>query len=55
MVANILIAIGFFFTGLISGMWCTVKAYQKALDEWKKSGDEYIYKVTNTCRLMYEL
>lgn len=38
MVANILIAIGFFFTGLISGMWCTVKAYQKALDEWKKSG-----------------
>ena len=42
MVANILIAIGFFFTGLIAGMWLSVKAYQKALDEWKKEERKHL-------------
>ena len=42
MVANILIATGFFFTGLIAGMILSVEAYQKALEEWKKSGKHLI-------------
>ena len=47
MVANILIAIGFFFTGLIAGMWLSVKVYQKAIDEWEKEDRRHL--------IMYEL
>ena len=36
MVANILIAIGFFFVGLVSGVCLMTNAYKKALNEWKK-------------------
>ena len=36
MVANILIAIGFFFVGLTTGICLTANAYRKALNEWKK-------------------
>ena len=36
MVANILIAIGFFFVGLVSGVCLMANAYKKALNEWKK-------------------
>ena len=42
MVANILIATGFFFTGLVAGIVMSVKAYQNALKQVKKSGKHLI-------------
>ena len=40
MLANILIATGFFFTGFFIGAFITVGAYQKALNEWKKENEK---------------
>lgn len=47
MVANILIAIGFFFTGAFIGGAIVMNEYKKQLKKLKGSGDKYI--------LMYEL
>ena len=43
MVANILIAIGFFFSGAVTGAILTIIGYNDTVKkELKKSGDKYI-------------
>ena len=42
MVANILIAIGFFFVGIVAGVCMTIKAYKDALDQYKKSDGKHL-------------
>lgn len=42
MVANILIAIGFFFSGVLTGICITLNEYKKAFKESKKEDRKHL-------------